>query len=649
MNKWMKSCAWLRLWVPVVLIVIVGAILYSNTLEAPFLFDDVDNIVENPHIRMTSLTFSGLAAAAFQSLSATRPLANVTFALNYYVGGYDVTGYHLVNIGIHLLTGLLLFFLFHSTLATPALRSRHRYPWLIAFSGALLWLAHPLHTQSVTYIVQRMSSMATMFSVLSLLLYVRGRLSPAAGPRRRALFAGSAGAWILALGSKQIAAALPAFMLLYEWYFFRNLSWEWLKSRKRYLGAVVALSILVAGIFLLFHSKGNAFALYAHREFTMGERLLTQFRVLVYYASLLAYPHPGRLSLEHDFPLSHSLLDPVTTLLSLGTIIGALAAAIRLARTEPLFSFALLWFFGNLLIESSILPLELVFEHRTYLPSIFLAFSVTALTYQLVKQRWVAWGALIGLTFILGGWTYERNKVWSDKVTFWTDCAKKAPHKARPYQNLGLALYERGKMEAATRQLQEALRIDPQNFLARGQLGIIAARQGKVDEAIAQLREALRIEPTYAKGCNNLGRALLDRGNLDEAITYLARAVTINPDLTEAHYNLGRAWAEKGQHSRAVDHFSTALRLDPHYADAHMGLGIVYGKKNDNKKAIYHFTEALRIDPARPGTHYNLGLIFMKQGNLAQAREQFQEALRINPSHAGARHSLDALQQNVRE
>jgi len=209
-----------RVWLNLFLFLVLGCLIYSNTLEAPFYFDDLPNIVQNPHIRLTELTLEDLTRAGFKSHSSSRPIANITFALNYYLQQYDVTGYHVINIIIHLLTGIFLYFFIRITLHLSIPESPN--PSIISFFAALLWLVHPIQTQSVTYIVQRMNSMAAMFYILSLLLYVCGRLAR----QNRIMwpyFGGCAVAGVLAMGCKQIAATLPFFLLLYEWYFFQDL------------------------------------------------------------------------------------------------------------------------------------------------------------------------------------------------------------------------------------------------------------------------------------------------------------------------------------------------------------------------------------------------------------------------------------------
>jgi len=164
--------------VVLVSLVVLAFLIYSNTLGSPFVFDDAPNIQENPHIRLTKLTLEGIKNAGLQNSSSNRPVANISFALNYYFHQYHVLGYHLVNILIHAAAGFFLYLLVKTTMNLPSLRSRYgSHEWIPLFT-VLIWLVHPIQTQSVTYIVQRMNSIAAMFYVLSLLLYAKARLCP---------------------------------------------------------------------------------------------------------------------------------------------------------------------------------------------------------------------------------------------------------------------------------------------------------------------------------------------------------------------------------------------------------------------------------------------------------------------------------------
>jgi len=345
---------------------LISFIIYSNTFKGPFIFDSILHIKDNPSAHMTQLSLGEIKKAAFQR--GSRPIPNISIALNYYLHGNDVAYYRLINVLIHIATGFLLYYLTKTTLALPALREGYkRYHWL-PFLTALVWIIHPVQIQSVTYVIQRMNSLAVMFFLLSLVLYARARLAKGK-IKKRVMFSSCIFAGLLALGSKQIAATLPFFILLYEWYFFQDLKWVWLK-RHRVLFA--ALLIFLAVLAFLFFQTGywqKVMSLYAFKDFTLVERLLTETRVVIFYLALLILPHPLRLNLDHDFTISHSLLNPPTTLIAVGAIAAFLFLAIYLAKRERLLSFCILWFLGNLVIESSFIPLALVYEHRLYLPS----------------------------------------------------------------------------------------------------------------------------------------------------------------------------------------------------------------------------------------------------------------------------------------
>ena len=576
--------------------------IYAYSLKGPFVLDDRPNIRHNSHISLSSFSLDSIKAAGFKSPISSRPVANVSFGLNYYFGGYDVFGYHLVNVVIHIITGLLLFLLVKTTLllslgatgdafiAKPATTvSVSTIGWrsldlsLVSFWTAALWLVHPIQTQSVTYIVQRMNSMAALFFVLSLLLYARGRISQRRrldSSRRSSIhpyvwFAGSLVGGLLALGSKEIAATLPFFILLYEWYFFQDLSLSWVKRNWIWVVIISIILAMVAVVYLGYHPWDTILAGYAGRDFTPLQRVLTQFRVVIFYLSLLMWPHPSRLNLEHDVALSTSLFDPVTTVLSLGFIAGMLVLGICLARRQRMLSFCLLWFLGNLVIESSVIGLELVFEHRLYLPSMFLILSAVMLFSRYVRYRWLQ-VAVLGLVVLVSAWgTFERNKVWQDEVTLLKDCVNKSPNKARARYNLGIAMAEKGQVNEAIKQYREALRINPGYAAVHTNLGIELYRLGKVDEAVDHYYKALKINPEFENAHIQLGIALFGIGRVSEAIHHYSEALRINPTSAEAHNNLGNVFLKQGQLEAAGKHYFRALEINPEFAAAYNNMGVV--------------------------------------------------------------------------
>lgn len=620
-----------------VILIAVGAIIYSNTLDSPFVFDDIKAIKDNSLIRMTEISRVNITNSFISYSGGKRPLPLLSFAFNYYFGQYNVIGYHLVNIIIHVINGILLFFFLKTTLmiSKPQKVIKSKPDPLtvlsLSFVSALLWLVNPIQTQSVTYIVQRMNSMGAMFFILALLLYAKGRfaqqnkfsdldLKTVNSGRRKFpnhyfWFTGCFLAGILALVSKQNTAVLPFFIFLYEWYFFQDLGKEWLKKQLKIIGAIVILFGIVAAIYLgpePWH-KINNIRDFAQGEFTMGERLLTQTRVVIYYLSLIFYPNPSRLNLDYDFALSFSLINPITTILSLAAIVGLFALAVYSAKKDRLISFCILWFLGNLVIESSVIPLAIIFEHRLYLPSMLVCLPAVILAHRYIRPKWLVLGVLCTVVAVFSVWTFERNKVWRDEVTLWKDIIKKSPNKPRPHNNLAVILSDRGK----------------------------------TDEAIAHYSEALRIKPDFAEGHNNMGAALYKQGRLEAAIAHYSAALKINPHYAEAHNNMGAAIDEQGQIKEAVEHYRKALQIEPEYADAHNNLGVAMAVQGKSTEAVNHFREALRLNPSFVGALCNLGNAMATQGKLRDAIAYFSKALHLNPGDTQIRQYLERTQRKL--
>ena len=596
------------------LLVIVVILIYTDTLTTPFIFDDLSNIKNNPHIRIPALSLENLSWAGFHSPETRRPVANISFALNYYFNGYNLVGYHLVNILIHIACGIFLYFLAKATLQTPALRSRYQNFGWIPFLAAFLWLVHPLQTQSVAYLVQRMNSMAAMFYVLSMLLYAQFRLK-SLSRAKWGYFAGCVAAAILGFGTKEITATLPVFIILYEWYFFQELSGQWIRRHIIVIGGVFLVCLILTLAYLDYHPLARILASYRIREFTPLQRILTESRVVIFYISLLLWPNPARLNLDHDFSISYSLMNPGTTLLSITAIAALIVLAILIARKHPLASFGILWFFGNLAIESSIFGLELVFEHRNYLPATFAILALVALVFRYLKPALLAAVSLSLVGALFCAWTFQRNSVWADEVTLYRDSAEKSPAKARPRNNLGAAL----------------------------------SRRGRFEEAIEEYRAALKIQPQYADAHYNLGYALARIGSLDESIKHLNEALRLDPKNLKAHNNLGVVKALQGNYQEAVGHFKAVLEIDPADVDALNNLGYAYRKMGEPDAAMQYFSRALAIDPRHSGALNNRGLVLMDHGYLEEARKHFARALEISPDYEEARLNLEEVQRRQKE
>ena len=664
-------------------VIAVGFLIYSNSLHGPFAFDDFDHIVNNRFIRITDLDSQSLWDAAFKSRSPNQPVANLSLALNYYLGTYNVFGYHIFNILIHIFNGILVFFV-AQILLTQDLELKTNGParnnagptvvFFTALTAALMFVAHPLQVQSVSYIIQRMNSMAVMFFFCAFLLYIHGRRT-AIKRKRWILWIGSFTFWILALGSKPIAATLPFIIWLYEWYFLQNMNREWLKRNLKYCLGLVILLVLLILFYLGKHPIDKLLEGYMGLNFSLPERTLTEFRVVVFYLSLLFYPHPSRLNLIHDFSISHSLFAPATTLFALLFIIALLVLALFIAPKRRLLSFCIFWFFIHLLIESTVIGIDLVFEHRLYLPmfgfTLFGAYALFAL-FSDKTARAIFISAFI--VFALGTGTFIRNRVWQDNLTLWSDVIAKNPRSDKAHFNLGSDLIRKGKLEDAILHISQALRIKPNYAKAHSNLGVALERQGKIKQAMQHYYQALKINPGSAVAHYNIGVVLKGEGKMKEAVFHYLEALRLNPYFAEARNNLFIALDQQGKHAQALHHLTQALkgkpdhavalnnlavtkekqgrlkealdlyfealRVKPDYAVAYNNLGVLLTRLGILKGALRCFTEAMRLKPGDAGMHNNLGAAFDRQGEHQKAVKQYKEALRLKPDYAQAHNNL---------
>jgi len=629
--------------IPVVLTALglLFLLIYGNTINAPFVFDDLFNITKNPHIRIRDLSLSSLAEIL--QTPGYRPVANFSFALNYYLHGYHPAGYHIVNWLIHLINGMLVYLLARQTLRLM----KTDLPGA-SFLAAALWLASPVHIQSVTYIVQRMNAMATMFCLASLVLYIRARTIPSGNNREKAttslLFIISAAAWLCALGTKQIAITLPVMIFLYEWFFIRDLEAGFVKKQAAILFAIAAAITAIAFIYLQADPLTTILSKYDTVPFSMKERLLTQPRVICHYLSLLLLPMPERLNIDHYVTVSSSLTNPPVTLAALGFLLLATTLAVVSARRNRLFSFAFLWFIITLSVESSVIALAMMFEHRTYMPSVFLYIAATAGLMRHVRPGWLATGVLTLLIAVSGFWTWQRNMAWTDEIPFWQDAIQKAPQSIRPYNNLGIALALKGRLEEGIAACRQSIALSPPIINTANAYNNIAQMYYDLNEnekALEYARRAIQIDPDLAEGHLNLGRALVADNRLDEAIFHLKTALKINAWLTPAYTILARAcYRHTGDIDQATDLCRQALTIDPDTLSAEILLGTLLLHAGDLEQSLIHLQRGLEISPAHPRANLNAGIVYNRLKRPEQSINYLQRAVATMPDNAGARAEL---------
>ncbi len=548
--------------------VLAGALLvtawaYAPALRAGFVLDDAPNIIEAPGVHWTSISGRWVRALVEATPNPRRVVANLTLALNYLAGGLDPHGYHVVNLAIHLLMGpaLLWLAMVYLRRTAPAVeRDGGMPPAVAAGLATALFLLHPLGTQAVTYVVQRMASLAALFCVLSMAAYLEARGLPA-GRRRLAVAALSVVSWLLALGSKENAVLLPLVLATYEvtvhggeW----RRRWREMPAARRRAAVVAGPLVVAAGVAALWRAMGPGTVGLLHRwpnrDYDGLERMLTQLRVQLEYLGLLLWPSPGRLALEHEVTVSRGLLDPPATLAAAVVWAGIVVAAVALARRRPRYGFPLLAYLEWHLLEAGPLNLELMFEHRMYLPMTALVLLVAVVLAEMPRRWWRAAAvAAVVAAAALAGATRARNEVWADPVALRWDTARKAPGTFRPWFNLGTYLGVHGRPLEAIAPLKRAVELAPDSSWAHNQLGAAYNDAGLADRALEEFREAVRLDPQNAEAVYNLAQALERRGEMEEAVRLYRRFLRVAPpELAEvARRVAARLRAMEGGHARA--------------------------------------------------------------------------------------------------
>lgn len=509
----------------IIILCALGAIVYLNSFDNAFQFDDYLSIVQNPAIKDIA------AVKKIFNFWPTRFITYFSIALNYHFGQLDVVGYHLVNLLIHLGAGILTWWLVLMTFSTPAMRDDEiaKYAKTIAFFAGAIFIAHPIQTQAITYVVQRATSLAGFFYLLSLTFYVKARLSQ---EEEREAFAwkyyysGSMLSAIIAMFTKEMTVTLPIMILLYEFYFLRTKKDIVLKQLIPFLCMLFIIPLT------MFITKSVDFVEMRRTSeigsnIPSGSYLLTQFKVIITYFRLLFIP--VNQNIDYDYPIAKNIMG-LPILASIFVLLLIIIVAIKIFSRRRLISFAIFWFFLTLLPESSIISIrDVIAEHRLYLPVVGYSIFLTSAIFYFFRNNG-ARVAIIAMSIIVICYsvlTYARNFVWEDGIALWSDSIRKSPQKARPYSNRGFAY----------------------------------ALENKFDQAIYDFTRAIQIDPNYSEAFNNRGMAYADKGDIANALSDYNRALQQTPKYAEAYYNAAVAYFLKKDFKKSWEAAHNAERL----------------------------------------------------------------------------------------
>ncbi len=563
----------------IALLVLAGCAAYQTAFGGAFVFDDHSAIINNPHVR-TLWPLSYAAGAPPNTPLAGRPVVSLSFAVNFAISGGATWSYHALNVAIHVLAGLTLYGVMRRALLTPRWRERFGSSADgIALCVALIWLVHPLQTESVTYIVQRAESLVGLLYLLTVYCLLRG----AEGPNARRWNIACVAACAFGMATKEVMATAPVVCLLIDRAILSGSFARLFKLRWRVYAGLAATWCVLA--IVLLGSPRSQTAGFSNEYVTAAEYAATQPGVILHYLRLAFWP--DGLCLDYWWPIARTAREIVPGAIVLGLLL--LATLVLLWRNAPA---ALLgaWFFFILAPSSSFVPIkDAAFEHRMYLPLAGVIAAVVVAGWSLLRRamplndqtvlRTRIAAVVVGVIAIaLVGATRQRNLVYHDQETLWRDVLAQRPDNPRARTYLGTVLRDKGDLDAALAEYRQALAIAPDDIVLLNNIGA----------ALAQKAVNVRDE----------GRAEDAAALFQESITFFRRVIELAPDHPIARVTLGNVLREMGDYAAAEVEHRKAIELTPDYGDAHYNLGLDLEAQGRVEEAIAAYREALRLHPS---------------------------------------------------
>jgi len=656
-----------RAWAAPLIIVAAVVLAYANSLHVPLHLDDTSAIANNPSIERLWPWWQPLAPPAHVTTGG-RPLANLTFAFNYALGGTSVRGYHVANLVIHGLAALTLFGLVRRTAgsaiprATTESAGHPDAPTAIGFSAALLWAVHPLATGTVTYLSQRTEALMALFYLLTLYAFVRSGES--AAPRRWqgvSVLACAAG-----MACKEPMLTAPLVVLFFDRVFVgRSFAEAW-RARRGYYVALAGTWLLLAALLttgLAQRQVGFGLGVSPWRYF------LTQGEALTMYLRLALWPWP--LVFDYGPAMQPNL---VAAAPFAGAIaLGLAATAIALGRA-PRAGFLLAAFFVVLAPTSSLVPVALqpIAENRAYLPLAALTTLAACAAYRALGVRGTA--ALLVAVPALMVATHARNEVFQSPQALWRDTIVHRPENPRAYDNYASALADAGRLADAIAVFERALQLNPASANTHAMLAGTWARAGRPDRAEQHFRRALELNPQLDDTRQTFGMFLYHAGRAADAAAELERVLARTRGNAATHHYLALASAQLGRRELAATHFRAALaarpkepnilasyagllaatghpaealeqyraalRLNPRLREAQLGAAAAAIALNRFAEAADHGESAIQLQPTAADAHYYTGVALFGLGRAIDAAAKFEQVLRLDPNHEAARAAL---------
>jgi len=660
---------WGRLAALIALAAVVVAVHWPVLGARAFFLDDGEYLHENRLVRdpswRSAWTFLSEVLKPSTVPGYYQPLTMISLMMDYRLGGRpDAPAmFRATSLALHALNTLLVALFLHRLLGTF-------WPAMLV---ALLFGVHPITVESIAWLAQRKTLLASLFGLLSL----HGYLSFVRSGKRR-WYGASAAAFAAGLASKPTVIALPVLMLLLDIWPLRRAGWPAVREKL----VLFALAIGFAVITLVSQARSGA-PVEPPTARTASAALLAVCHNVVFYPLKLLWP--AGLCPYYDFPEPMDLSQPALRAGLIGTLalLGLLVVSWR--RTRALVT-GWAFFFVAVLPTLGLVGFTVVIaaDRFAYFPMLGFLMVLTSLLARLWRSgldrpaiRAATVLTIAGLAAGLAWRTRVQLGYWRDRLRLMEYVVAQAPRPAALRNQLASALADAGRLDEALGQFREALRRKPNHAGAHANLAVVLFRLGQVDQAVHHWRRALQIQPDLTEARYNLGVALLaqtkpeqaaeqfqlllqmapdhsrahnrlgellsQQGRLAEAASHYRRAVQIDPGFEAARCNLAAALAELGQPLQAADQLERVLEANPRDVQAHNMLGIILASRGRLEQAMAHYRQALQIAPGYAPAHVNLANALAASGRELEAIEHYRQAIRLDPGSLSARYNLAGL------
>lgn len=603
----------------IIFIIILGFILYANSINGSFVWDDEALIADNTYIRdwhhLPEIFTQSIGAGAGKFSRSYRPIQIFSYLIDFSLWKTDIRGYHITNIILHILVALSLFWLINILFKDK----------ILAFIASILYMAHPIHPEAIAYISGRADPLASIFMLLCFILYVKDTKA-----NNLVVLILMVLSYICALLSRESTLMFPLLILAYHFSFRKKLA---LKQFSLITGVTIMYIVVRLSAFSYMFSK-----MPSHAPFF--QRIPGFFVAITNYIRLLIVPFG--LHMEYGAK-TFSLIDPKAIL---GIIIFGflIRYAFKMRKSNRLISFSILWFFVTLLPSSNIYPVNAYMaEHWLYMPSagffLIMAYGLTYL-YRRKGLKFLGVVIIVSLLAFYSFLTIRQNTYWQEPVSFYERTLKYSPDSPKVYYNLANTYKGSGRFKEAIEYYKKSISIEPEFFDSHNNLGNVYNLLRKYQEAIESYKRAIEINPDFANAYNNVGIVYNILGRYQEAMDSYKKAIEINPNYAIAYNGIGILYALKGENEEAINYYKKAVELDPNYSNAYNNLGTMYYRTGRKREAIASYKKAIEIDPDGPEAYCSLAEVYEKMGRHQESVAFSSKAIEKDPNNAKAYYNL---------